>query len=210
MPRGLEMFLLLYKFPPRRSFHSSTFDENIGQTARKCGEKRTRKFAAAKISDGHVSDLADPPSKLIVTGYEEGTTIPAGTVLRLMCTATAGNPLATLTWYKNDRKVRGTRSSRIPLDCGPKIRVFRQFYRIGSTVRLNFTRSHSAHETNEANDRHRNNVISCCRSRVQRGRGITPSPASCRYSSTPPTTTPTCVARRRIQPPTSLCSKFSC
>ena len=51
-------------------------------------------------------DFVDPPSKLTVTGYEEGTTIVAGTVLKLMCIATAGNPLATLTWYKNDRKVR--------------------------------------------------------------------------------------------------------
>lgn len=53
-----------------------------------------------------LSDIVDPPSKLIVTGYEEGTTIVAGTVLRLTCIATSGNPLATLTWYKNDRKVR--------------------------------------------------------------------------------------------------------
>jgi len=52
-----------------------------------------------------ICDFSDPPSKLSVTGYDEGTTIVAGTVLKLMCTATAGNPLATLTWYKNDRKV---------------------------------------------------------------------------------------------------------
>lgn len=49
----------------------------------------------------------DPPSRLVITGYEEGTTIDAGTVLRLMCTATSGNPLATLSWYKNDKKVSG-------------------------------------------------------------------------------------------------------
>ncbi|KAG5341802.1 NPHN protein, partial [Acromyrmex charruanus] len=56
----------------------------------------------------HTINVIYPPSKLIVTGYEEGTTIVAGTVLKLMCTATAGNPLPTLTWYKNDRKVLGT------------------------------------------------------------------------------------------------------
>ncbi|XP_018378404.1 PREDICTED: nephrin-like isoform X3 [Trachymyrmex cornetzi] len=56
----------------------------------------------------HTINVIYPPSKLTVTGYEEGTTIVAGTVLKLMCTATAGNPLATLTWYKNDRKVLGT------------------------------------------------------------------------------------------------------
>ncbi|XP_012226439.1 nephrin isoform X3 [Linepithema humile] len=53
----------------------------------------------------HTINVIYPPSKLSVTGYEEGTTIVAGTVLKLMCIATAGNPLATLTWYKNDRKV---------------------------------------------------------------------------------------------------------
>ncbi|XP_018304858.1 nephrin [Mycetomoellerius zeteki] len=56
----------------------------------------------------HTINVIYPPSKLTVTGYEEGTTVVAGTVLKLMCTATAGNPLATLTWYKNDRKVLGT------------------------------------------------------------------------------------------------------
>lgn len=66
--------------------------------------------------------LTDPPSKLIVTGYEEGTTIAAGTVLRLMCTATAGNPLATLTWYKNDRKVREIRI-RTAIVADPRLRL---------------------------------------------------------------------------------------
>ncbi|KAL0104755.1 hypothetical protein PUN28_016406 [Cardiocondyla obscurior] len=56
----------------------------------------------------HTINVIYPPSKLTVTGYEEGSTITAGTVLKLMCTATAGNPLATLTWYKNDRQVLGT------------------------------------------------------------------------------------------------------
>lgn len=51
------------------------------------------------------SARSDPPSKLSITGYEEGKTIDAGTVLKLMCTATSGNPLATLSWYKNDRTV---------------------------------------------------------------------------------------------------------
>lgn len=53
----------------------------------------------------YICFATDPPSKLSITGYEEGTTIDAGTVLRLLCTATSGNPLATLSWYKNDRKV---------------------------------------------------------------------------------------------------------
>lgn len=89
-----------------------------------------------------MSDLADPPSKLVVTGYEEGTTISAGTVLRLMCTATAGNPLATLTWYKNDRKVRETnatacRRSRLRiavLALIAKICVFQKLFRKGTLL----------------------------------------------------------------------------
>ncbi|XP_014473522.1 PREDICTED: nephrin [Dinoponera quadriceps] len=60
----------------------------------------------------HTINVIYPPSKITVTGYEEGTTISAGTVLRLSCVATAGNPLATLTWYKNDRKVQGTVRTR--------------------------------------------------------------------------------------------------
>ncbi|XP_034175874.1 sticks and stones isoform X1 [Osmia lignaria lignaria] len=60
----------------------------------------------------HTITVIYPPSKLTVTGYEEGTTIDAGTVLRLMCTAVSGNPLATLSWYKNDKKVPGTTRTR--------------------------------------------------------------------------------------------------
>ncbi|XP_017758682.1 PREDICTED: nephrin [Eufriesea mexicana] len=60
----------------------------------------------------HTITVIYPPSKLNITGLEEGTTIDAGTVLKLMCTATSGNPLATLTWYKNDKKVLGTIRTR--------------------------------------------------------------------------------------------------
>ncbi|XP_029178857.1 nephrin-like isoform X2 [Nylanderia fulva] len=56
----------------------------------------------------HTINVIYPPAKLTVTGYDESTPLVAGTVLKLMCTATSGNPLATLTWYKNDRKVLGT------------------------------------------------------------------------------------------------------
>lgn len=35
----------------------------------------------------------------------EGSIIPAGTVTRLLCVSTGGNPLATLTWFKNDKKI---------------------------------------------------------------------------------------------------------
>ncbi|XP_076762632.1 sticks and stones isoform X2 [Xylocopa sonorina] len=60
----------------------------------------------------HTITVIYPPSKLSITGYEEGTTIDAGTVLRLMCTATSGNPLPAISWYKNDKKVTGTTRTR--------------------------------------------------------------------------------------------------
>lgn len=49
--------------------------------------------------------FVDPPSAPIITGYVEGSIIPAGTITKLLCVSTGGNPLATLTWYKNDKKV---------------------------------------------------------------------------------------------------------
>lgn len=48
---------------------------------------------------------ADPPSPPIISGYTEGSIIPAGSVQKLLCVSAGGNPLATLTWYKNDKKV---------------------------------------------------------------------------------------------------------
>lgn len=49
--------------------------------------------------------LTDPPSAPIISGYVEGSIIPAGSVQKLVCISSGGNPLATLTWYKNDKKV---------------------------------------------------------------------------------------------------------
>lgn len=49
--------------------------------------------------------ILDPPSQPIIHGYVEGTAVEAGTVQKISCTSTGGNPLATLTWYKNDKKV---------------------------------------------------------------------------------------------------------
>lgn len=47
----------------------------------------------------------DPPSQPMISGYSEGSIIPAGSVQKLMCISSGGNPLATLTWYKNDKRV---------------------------------------------------------------------------------------------------------
>lgn len=51
------------------------------------------------------SCLADPPSQPFIHGYTEGSHVIAGTVQKISCTSSGGNPLASLTWYKNDKKV---------------------------------------------------------------------------------------------------------
>lgn len=49
--------------------------------------------------------LTDPPSAPIISGYIEGSIIPAGSIQKLVCISSGGNPLATLFWFKNDKKV---------------------------------------------------------------------------------------------------------
>ncbi|XP_034948910.1 nephrin-like isoform X2 [Chelonus insularis] len=56
----------------------------------------------------HTINVIYPPSSLTITGYEENTAIDAGTVLKLLCVATSGNPLANVTWYKNDKEIKGS------------------------------------------------------------------------------------------------------
>jgi hypothetical protein len=46
-----------------------------------------------------------PPGEPNIQGYTEGVAIAAGTVQKLACISMGGNPLATLTWFKNDKKV---------------------------------------------------------------------------------------------------------
>ncbi|CAG9116134.1 unnamed protein product [Plutella xylostella] len=53
----------------------------------------------------HTIHVFYPPSAPIITGYVPGTTLAAGAVQKLQCISTGGNPLATLTWYKNDKKI---------------------------------------------------------------------------------------------------------
>lgn len=48
----------------------------------------------------------DPPSTPIISGYTEGSVIPAGSTQKLLCMSSGGNPTPTLTWFKNDKKVR--------------------------------------------------------------------------------------------------------
>uniref|UniRef100_W8ASK6 Nephrin n=2 Tax=Ceratitis capitata TaxID=7213 RepID=W8ASK6_CERCA len=53
----------------------------------------------------HTVNILYPPSPPLISGYMEGQIIPAGSVQKLLCVSSGGNPLATLTWYKNDKRV---------------------------------------------------------------------------------------------------------
>lgn len=49
--------------------------------------------------------FVDPPSQPLLTGYNEGDVITSGSVKKLHCISTGGNPPPTMTWYKNGRKL---------------------------------------------------------------------------------------------------------
>ncbi|XP_059607886.1 nephrin isoform X3 [Phlebotomus argentipes] len=53
----------------------------------------------------HTVNILYPPSPPIISGYVEGSIIPAGSVQKLLCVSSGGNPLASLNWYKNDKKI---------------------------------------------------------------------------------------------------------
>lgn len=53
----------------------------------------------------HTINVLYPPTAPMITGYVPGTTLSAGTVQKLSCISSGGNPLATLTWFKNDKKI---------------------------------------------------------------------------------------------------------
>lgn len=44
----------------------------------------------------------------MIHGYKQSTNIAAGTRQRITCVSTGGNPPATLTWFKNDKKISST------------------------------------------------------------------------------------------------------
>ncbi|XP_044576167.1 nephrin-like isoform X3 [Cotesia glomerata] len=68
----------------------------------------TNKKLADYTTKAHTINVIYPPASLIISGYEDNTTIDAGVILKLLCIATAGNPLANVTWYKNDKEIKGT------------------------------------------------------------------------------------------------------
>ncbi|XP_073986963.1 nephrin-like isoform X2 [Rhodnius prolixus] len=57
------------------------------------------------IVSTHTINVLYPPGHPIISGYTKGAHIAAGTVQKISCISSGGNPLATLTWYKNDKKI---------------------------------------------------------------------------------------------------------
>ncbi|KAJ3641993.1 hypothetical protein Zmor_028460 [Zophobas morio] len=55
----------------------------------------------------HTINVLYPPNPPFIHGYRytERSYIPSGTMQKISCTSYGGNPLATLTWYKNDKKI---------------------------------------------------------------------------------------------------------
>ncbi|KAM3955389.1 LOW QUALITY PROTEIN: sticks and stones [Aphomia sociella] len=53
----------------------------------------------------HTINVLYPPSAPMITGYVPGTALAAGTLQKLSCISSGGNPLAMLTWFKNDKKI---------------------------------------------------------------------------------------------------------
>jgi nephron len=47
----------------------------------------------------------DPPGAPEIEGYTQGEAIRKGDLVTLVCLSYGGNPLATLTWYRNAKRV---------------------------------------------------------------------------------------------------------
>ncbi|XP_046676056.1 nephrin isoform X1 [Homalodisca vitripennis] len=57
------------------------------------------------IVSTHTINVLYPPGPPLISGYTKGHHIAAGTVQKISCISSGGNPLATITWYKNDKKI---------------------------------------------------------------------------------------------------------
>ncbi|XP_056630856.1 nephrin isoform X1 [Diorhabda sublineata] len=60
------------------------------------------------VGSTHHVNVLYPPGHPIIQGFTKDSHIPAGTIQKISCTSSGGNPLATITWYKNDKKIHST------------------------------------------------------------------------------------------------------
>lgn len=51
-------------------------------------------------------NILDPPGAPIIIDYTVDNQISSGSVHKLSCLSTGGNPLASIAWFKNDKKVQ--------------------------------------------------------------------------------------------------------
>ncbi|XP_033251166.1 nephrin-like isoform X2 [Drosophila miranda] len=59
------------------------------------------------VVGSHTVNVLYAPSPLLLTGYNDGDILIAGSILKLQCSSAGGNPPPTLQWYKNDKRVNG-------------------------------------------------------------------------------------------------------
>ncbi|XP_065200596.1 nephrin-like isoform X2 [Planococcus citri] len=62
-------------------------------------------YVEENVVNTHTINVLYPPEAPIISGYTPGEYIESGTVKTLKCKSTGGNPLASLMWYKNDKKI---------------------------------------------------------------------------------------------------------
>ncbi|KAL5285582.1 NPHS1 family protein [Megaselia abdita] len=53
----------------------------------------------------HTINVLYPPSPPMISGYTKGQIIAAGSIHKLLCVSSGGNPPPTMVWYKNDKKI---------------------------------------------------------------------------------------------------------
>ncbi|XP_050061787.1 nephrin-like isoform X2 [Aphis gossypii] len=59
-----------------------------------------------KVISTHKINILHPPGAPIIIDQSSGNPIPSGNTHRISCVSTGGNPLGTITWFKNDKKVQ--------------------------------------------------------------------------------------------------------
>lgn len=65
-----------------------------------------KKFLCLHLSFNlNIFGFPDPPGVPQISGYSSDVPIHAGKIQKMSCSSMGGNPVPTLTWYKNDVKV---------------------------------------------------------------------------------------------------------
>ncbi|XP_030387432.1 nephrin [Scaptodrosophila lebanonensis] len=57
------------------------------------------------VVGSHTVNVLYPPSPPLLTGYNDGDILISGSIMKLQCSSTGGNPPPMLQWYKNDKRI---------------------------------------------------------------------------------------------------------